>query len=103
MRHPEFRIGDIFFCGGKRWRCTDIGSRIVAAICLDGVNVVTYSPVSRRQSHSRLGAEKADSEGWFKGPPYAVTESVFDEYDQKGCSTEEESSTSEEPDATGHD
>jgi hypothetical protein len=29
MEHVEFRIGEVFFCGGKRWRCTDIGTRII--------------------------------------------------------------------------
>jgi hypothetical protein len=28
---------------------------------------------------------EAEAEGWFKGPPYAVAESVFDEYEQEGC------------------
>ena len=34
-----------------------------------------------RELHGR-GAE---AEGWFRGPPYAVVESVFDENDIEGC------------------
>ena len=35
MRREEFRIGLEFWCGGKRWRCTALGSRVVVAVCLD--------------------------------------------------------------------
>ncbi len=64
MQHSEFRIGAVFHCGHKRWRCTDIGSRVVVAICLD---------------HD-------DDPSWYNGPPYALDESVFDESDLQGCS-----------------
>lgn len=37
-----------------------------------------------------LSGSEAEAEGWFKGPPYAVAESVFDEYDAQGCSLEPE-------------
>jgi hypothetical protein len=63
MRHEDFSIGMEFLCGGKRWRCTDIGRRTVIAIALD---------------HD-------DDPSWYNGPPYAVAETVFDEYDQEGC------------------
>lgn len=46
-----------------RWRCTDIGTRVIVAIPLN----------------------RADS-SWYNGPPYAVMEVVFDEHDIKGCS-----------------
>jgi len=29
--------------------------------------------------------QEAEAEGWFRGPPYAVAETVFDEHDQEGC------------------
>lgn len=35
MKHDDFQIGQDFWCGGRRWRCTDIGTRVVVAICLD--------------------------------------------------------------------
>ena len=46
-----------------RWRCIDVGKRIIAAI---------------RLNHD-------DEPSWYNGPPYAVTEAVFDEYDFEGC------------------
>ena len=63
MRHDEFQIGSEFVCGNWRWRCTDLGARVIVAIRLD----------------------HEDDPTWYKGPPYAVAESVFDEYDQEGC------------------
>ena len=65
MEVGAFRIGATFWCGGKPWRCTDIGTRIVAAICLD----------------------RDDDPSWYNGPPYAVAEMVFDEDDREGCNS----------------
>jgi antitoxin ParD1/3/4 len=66
MKHTDFRIGETFWCSGHRWRCTDIGTRVITAIKLD----------------------HEDDPSWYNGPPYAVLESVFDEYDIEGCSLE---------------
>lgn len=58
-----FCIGTIFYSGsGKKWRCTDIGSRTIIAIEI----------------------EEERDESWYNGPPYAVVEQVFDEYDLGG-------------------
>jgi len=65
MKHKDFVVGNEFECGGKRWGCTDIGKRVVVAICLS--------------DH--------DDHLWFNGPPYAVAENVFDEYDIEGCNS----------------
>ena len=76
MQHREFQIGVDFWCNTLRWRCTDIGSRTIAAICLDRIQAassVDGLPIRH------LNMADADSEGWFKGPPYAVQEHVFDE------------------------
>jgi hypothetical protein len=62
MLHSDFRIGLEFFTAAGRWRCTDLGARTIAAILLD-----------------------QSDESWYIGPPYAVSESVFDEYDQEAC------------------
>ena len=35
MRHADFRIGAEFRCGGRLWRCTDIGTRTIVAIRID--------------------------------------------------------------------
>jgi hypothetical protein len=82
MKHADFRIGGEFWCGGRQWRCTDIGTRTIVAIRLDEVEVGSDRPQGRRT----LDRAKAEAEGWFEGPPYAVGESVFDEYDQRACS-----------------
>ena len=63
MRRGDFRIGTEFRCGGRRWRCTDLGTRVVVAIPL----------------------EHDDDPSWYNGPPYAVAETVFDEYDLEAC------------------
>jgi hypothetical protein len=63
MKHSVFQIGCEFLTGSGRWRCTDIGTRTIVAIRLD---------------HD-------DDPRWYNGPPYAVAESVFDEYDVEGC------------------
>jgi len=64
MKHNEFKIGETFHCGDSQWRCTDIGTRTIAAIKLD----------------------HEDDPSWYNGPPYAVAEYVFVEYDMEGCS-----------------
>jgi len=56
----EFKIGEKFKCGDKEWLCTDIGTRVITAI-------------------------QTDKPDWMSGPPYAIPEEVFDEYDIPGC------------------
>ncbi|MFZ1641356.1 MAG: antitoxin VbhA family protein [Candidatus Contendobacter sp.] len=63
MQHTDFEIGLEFECGGRRWRSTDLGTRTVIAIPL----------------------EYPEDPSWYNGPPYAVAETVFDEYDLEGC------------------
>jgi hypothetical protein len=63
MKHSDFRIGCEFLTGSGRWRCTDVGKRTITAI---------------RLNHD-------DDPAWYNGPPYAVVESVFDEFDIEGC------------------
>lgn len=67
MLLSEFRIGLEFTTalGDKRWRCTDVGSRVVVAISLD-------IPDEYRAQ-------------WLRGPPFAVAEFVFDECDLPAC------------------
>jgi len=64
MKHSDFKIGREFLTETGRWRCTDVGTRTIAAIKLDH----DHDP------------------SWYNGPPYAVLESVFDEYDIEGLS-----------------
>jgi hypothetical protein len=35
MKREEFRVGTEFWCEGTRWRCIDVGSRVVVAENLD--------------------------------------------------------------------
>jgi hypothetical protein len=84
MQHDEFRIGGTFWCGGWHWRCTDIGTRTIIAMRIDRVEVASNVPDLRRT----LSRDEAKAEGWFKGPPYAVAEVVFDEDDLPACSLE---------------
>lgn len=63
MTKADFHIGLEFYTGSGKWCCTDIGTRVIVAIQLDQTDA-----------------------SWYNGPPYAVAESVFDEYDQAGCS-----------------
>jgi hypothetical protein len=56
-------VDEAFWCGGHQWRCTDIGTRVITAIKL----------------------ELEDEPSSYNGPPYAVAEMVFDEYDIEGC------------------
>jgi hypothetical protein len=62
MRHSDFKIGTEFYSATGKWRCTDVGSRVIVAIKLEG-----------------------DKRNWT-GPPYSVEETVFDEYDLEGLS-----------------
>ena len=64
MKKEQFHIQGTFYCAGKQWLCTDIGTRVITAICL---------------------SNHKDDPSWFNGPPYACAESVFDENDQEGC------------------
>jgi hypothetical protein len=65
MDRTEFRIGKPFRTATGRWLCTDIGTRVITAI-------------------------KIDSEDYIAGPPYAIVEDVFDEFDQDGCFLDED-------------
>ena len=87
MNRKDFSIGREFWCAGKRWRCTDIGSRVIIAICLAPHEIVNSLPGNlpgdpRRKIHSIT-----DDASWFNGPPYAVLETVFDEDEMQGCSS----------------
>jgi hypothetical protein len=63
MRKEDFQIGMEFYTASGKWRCTDIGTRVIVAMKLDQEDSRNYS-----------------------GPPYSIAEHVFDEYDLGGCS-----------------
>jgi hypothetical protein len=84
MRHEDFRIGIEFWCAGRRWRCTDVPTRVVVALCLEPHDVVTVTANVGASGTTTTRTTTAD-ESWFKGPPYAVPEEVFDEHAIGGC------------------
>ncbi|NTF17120.1 hypothetical protein G6L37_01580 [Agrobacterium rubi] len=54
-------LGGTFYCSGNEYRVTDKGTRVIVAVMVD---------------------EKALADpSWLDGPPYALAEQVFDEYD----------------------
>ena len=63
MQKEDFKIGEEFYTNTSKWRCTDIGSRVIVAIEL-----------------------KQENLAFQNGPPYSIAELVFDEYDFAGCS-----------------
>lgn len=77
MRHCEFVIGQAFTSGHGLWRCTDVGTRTVIAIRIDAAEVV--SVLRGRETASVVDPRRDTS--WLSGPPYALAETVFDEYD----------------------
>ena len=79
MRHSDFKIGTEFYTAAGKWRCTDIGTRVIVAISLE-------SP-RKFETNSKDGLHVTYSNDPFdlSGPPYIVTEVVFDEYDFEGC------------------
>ena len=77
MRHDKFVIGRAFTTGHGLWRCTDIGRRTVIAIRIDAAEIV--SVLGGRETQSFVDPRRDPS--WLNGPPYALAETVFDEYD----------------------
>lgn len=82
MKHSEFEIGCEFYCNGERWRCTDIGTRVIVAIPMEG-------QVTRFNSESQQLEIISADESWLNGPPYARAETVFDENDLPALSPNE--------------
>lgn len=67
MIKEEFYIGLEFYTSSGKWRCTDVGQRVIVAIKLDQEDPRNYL-----------------------GPPYSICEEVMDEYDQGGCSLDKD-------------
>jgi len=83
MEHSDFHIGCEFTTDTGRWRCTDIGTRVIVAIKIDPVVVTRLE--NGQTFERRLSQVEAEREGWFNGPPYALNEWVFDEDDMDDC------------------
>jgi hypothetical protein len=81
MKLSDFHIGEDFALSGKKYRCTDIGSRVVVAVphAITVGSSIAGAPQPARQAD-------AIEHGWHNGPPYAAQEIVLDEYDIELCS-----------------
>ncbi|MEI7866252.1 MAG: hypothetical protein WCI11_00065 [Candidatus Methylumidiphilus sp.] len=86
MTPKDFHIGLEFWCGGKLWRCTDVGSRVVVAISLEPHEVVSLGCDLTDPAKHIKRRYMTDDPAWFNGPPYAVVEQVFDEDSLEACS-----------------
>ncbi|MCJ2109143.1 hypothetical protein MKK70_27985 [Methylobacterium sp. E-041] len=84
MNLSDFRIGSEFTCSGRRYRCTDIGTRTVLAIQVDEATIASKEP-GKPVTTRLVSRQEAEAIGWFTGPPYSVIEHVFDEEDQDLC------------------
>lgn len=83
MKHADFYIGMEFFTGSGKWRCTDIGTRVIVAISLEPRETVRvhYDENGERHEERYVSDDPRD----LFGPPYSVVEHVFAEYDLGGC------------------
>ena len=60
---------------------------MIAAICLEPHEIVSMAASRHPGTPWREVRSITDDPSWHTGPPYAVEECVFDEYDVPGCST----------------
>jgi hypothetical protein len=86
MKPRDFVIGKEFWCAGKRWRCSDIGTRVVVAISLEPHEIVSSEPDPINPGQRIERTYTTDDPVWLNGPPYGVVEHVFDEDSLQGCS-----------------
>lgn len=85
MKHSDFNIGTVFFTSAGKWQCTDVGTRVIVAISLEPRTLVrTRSEDGGAQIQERFVSHDPND---LVGPPYFVSEQVFDEDDLKGCFT----------------
>ena len=77
IQHGELAIGQAFTTGHGLWRCVDVGTRTIVAIRIDVAEVVAV--VGGRETQSVVGPCRDAS--WLTGPPYALGETAFDEYE----------------------
>jgi len=82
MRYEDFYIGIEFTTSeNKKFRCTDVGTRIITAIELTNTIETTHVGFDKKVETIIRLSEPLD----FLGPPYKVVELVFDEYDFPIC------------------
>jgi hypothetical protein len=83
VKHADFHIGKEFYTGSGRWRCTDVGTRVIVAISQEPREVVRQSRDAKGvvTMETYVSNDPCD----LIGPPYKIAEYVFDEYDLGGC------------------
>jgi hypothetical protein len=82
MKLKECVIGETFQTDSGAFRCTDIGTRVVVATKLGLRSITRAQKVDDAWQYStRMNADPS----WLNGPPYAVEEVVFYEYDLPAC------------------
>lgn len=88
MEFSDFEIGREFWTRSGRWRCTDVGTRVVIAIKLGPREIggVEFNERGERVAFRTM----SDDPVWFEGPPYAIAECIFDEYAMEVCYRTEE-------------
>jgi hypothetical protein len=83
VNHSDFGIGTEFFTEAGKWRCSDVGTRVIVAISLEPRAMVR---VRYDESGERIEEQfTSDDPRDLTGPPYMVCEHVFDEYAIAGC------------------
>jgi hypothetical protein len=86
MKLSQFKKGKKFWMSGQQWICTDIGTRIVTAICIGTDGTVEITTCELLDNGKRVETvNKEPYKDWMKGPPYAIAETIIDEYDQEAC------------------
>jgi hypothetical protein len=78
MKHSDFYIGMEFYTETGKWRCTDIGTRVIVAISLEPREMVRMHDDGNEERF--ISTDPRD----LNGSPYGVAERVFDEYDFEG-------------------
>ena len=87
MNHGDFKVGCEFKCGGKTFRCTDVGTRVVTAICISEVwRTQTFANTFQQEQVRVMNPDPS----WLRGPPYSVTEHVFNESAIAECKSSDE-------------
>ena len=81
MELRNFTIGETFWTHAGAFRCTDIGTRVVAAVKLGPREIGRAEKVD---GELRITKRIDDDPSWLNGPPYAVEELVFDENELLG-------------------
>ena len=83
MKHEDFQVGSEFYTCTGRWRCTDVGTRVIVAVSLEHRTLLR----TQRMESGRVVKEEfaSDDPSDLVGPPYMVEEHVFDEFSIGGC------------------